>query len=145
MRRKGIQGPIFISIGEGDQLKLFLEKNGYMPPELMLVDDYKFNAYNAVGLGKIGESRELAVKGTRKMKPPGLKLKTWWTYVRNVGKLAPIPKNVKGIPEGVTRLGATFGVSGNRITYVYEDGVPGDHPNPEDVIKSFPLPAGKAR
>lgn len=145
MRRKGIQGPIFISIGEGDQLSLFLEKNSYIPKTLMLVDDYKFNAYNAVGLGKIGESRELAVKGTRKMKPPGLKIQTWLTYIKNVGRLAPIPKDVKGIPEGVTRLGATFGINGGEIIYVYEDGVPGDHPNPEDVIKSFPLPMGKAR
>ena len=112
------------SIGEGDQLKLFLEKNTYIPPELMLVDDYKFAAYNSAGLGKIGEKAALAVKGTRNMKPPKLKLKTWWSYLRNVGKLAPIPKNAKitSIPEGVTRLGATFGVVGNKVIFTYEDG-----------------------
>ena len=78
---------LLYSIGEGDQLKLFLEKNTYIPPELMLVDDYKFAAYNSAGLGKIGERAALAVKGTRNMKPPKLKLKTWWSYLRNVGKL----------------------------------------------------------
>ena len=90
----------------------------------MLVDDYKFAAYNDAGLGKIGEQAALAVKGTKNMKPPKLRLKTWWTYLRNVAKLAPIPKNskIRSIPEGVTRLGATFGVAGNKMIYVYEDG-----------------------
>lgn len=41
------------------------------------------------------------------------------------------------VPEGVLRLGGTIALSGNSIIYVYEDGVPGDYPDPKDVIKSF--------
>ncbi len=41
------------------------------------------------------------------------------------------------VPEGVLRLGGTIAISGDRIIYVYEDGVPGDYPDPADVIKSF--------
>jgi hypothetical protein len=147
MRRKGIAGPVFISIGEGDQLQTFLEKNPYIPPELMLVDDYSFAAYNGAGLGRIAERRDLAVKGTRQMKPPSLRPKQWLAYIRNFAKLSPIPKdfNMRSVPEGVTRLGATFGVVGNQVIYVYEDGVPGDHPDPLEVIKSFPLENGKQR
>jgi hypothetical protein len=46
----------------GDQLKTFLEANPKMPKDLMLVDDYSFNAFKEMGFGKIGENPELAIK-----------------------------------------------------------------------------------
>lgn len=100
----------------------------------MLVDDYSFEAFNGVGFGKIGENQELAIKGTKNMKAPALTPGRFFSYLKSVGKLAPIPKNVKGIPEGVVRLGGTFGINGNEIVYLYEDGVPGDHPIPSEVL-----------
>lgn len=120
----------------GDQLKLFLENNPKIPAELMLVDDYSFEAFNGAGFGKIGENAELAVKGTKNMKAPALSFGRFMSYFKSVGKLAPIPKNVKGIPEGVLRLGGTFGVDGKKVVYLYEDGVPGDHPIPYEVLSS---------
>lgn len=50
--------------------------------------------------------------------------------------------NVKGmklgeVPEGVLRLGGTIALSGDRIIYAYEDGVPGDYPDPIEVINKF--------
>jgi hypothetical protein len=123
-----------VSIGEGDQLSLFLEKNPKVPKELMLVDDYSFAAYNRIGLGKIGDDPRLAIKGTKNMKAPNVSRE----YLSNAMKLAPIPKKFSfKIPEGVTRLGGTFGVDGNKMVYLYEDGVPGDHPNPADVLAAF--------
>ena len=105
----------------------------------MLVDDYKFESFNAAGFGLIGENAELAVKGTKNLKAPDLKMGRYFSYFKNVGKLAPIPKNAKmGIPEGVIRLGGTFGVDGEKVVYLYEDGVPGDHPIPTEVLsKAF--------
>ena len=50
-------------------------------------------------------------------------------------KLAPIaPSNGFSIPEGVLRLGATYGVNKDSLIYKYEDGVPGDYPNPQEVF-----------
>ena len=38
------------------------------------------------------------------------------------------------IPEGVLRLGGTFVVSGNDIVYRWNDTVPGDHPDINNVL-----------
>lgn len=38
----------------GDQLKIFLDKNPKVPRDMMLVDNYQFNAFKSVGFGKIG-------------------------------------------------------------------------------------------
>jgi hypothetical protein len=111
-----------------------LENNPKIPQDLMLVDDYSFEAFNSVGFGKIGENADLAVKGTKNMKAPSLTAGRYFAYFKSVGKLAPIPKNVKGIPEGVLRLGGTFGINGKEVVYLYEDGVPGDHPIPSEVL-----------
>jgi len=35
------------------------------------------------------------------------------------------------------KKGGTFAINKKSIVYVYEDGVPGDHPSPIDVIASF--------
>ena len=103
MRKTGITGPVFISIGDSEKLNIFLESNPNAPKELFLVDDYTFTAYNAMGFGKIAENAELSIKGTKNMKKPDLGLKKWMSYLKNVSKLAPIPKDLKfgQIPEGV--------------------------------------------
>lgn len=140
MRAANIAGPVFISIGEGDQLKIFLENNPKIPKDLMLVDDYSLESFNSVGFGKIGENAELAKKGSKNLSLPNLKPGRFMSYLKNVGQLSPVPKNAKTFPEGVLRLGGTFGVNGSDIVYLYEDGVPGDHPIPSDVLeKSFKL------
>jgi hypothetical protein len=115
-----------------------LEKNPKVPKDSMFVDGYSFDAYNKVGLGKIAENPSLAVKGSTKLRPPGLNPFRWLDYIRNVMFLSPIdPAKPVQFPEGVLRLGATFAIDGDKIVYVYEDGVPGDHPNPADVIKAL--------
>lgn len=92
LRKKNIAGPVFISIGDQQKLQIFLENNPKAPKELFLVDDYEFGAYKAAGFGKIGESAELSIKGTKMMKPPGFGLQKWIAYLKNVASLAPIPK-----------------------------------------------------
>jgi hypothetical protein len=139
MRAAKINGPIFISIAEGDQLSLFLDKNPDVPRDLLLADDYTFSAYNAAGFKTIGEVKEMAVKGSANMKKPDLSWSQWSGYFSSVSKLAPVPKDLKfgSIPQGVLRLGGTFAINKQKITYVYEDGVPGDVPSPADVLASL--------
>ena len=40
-----VRGPIFVSIGSVDKLKLFLEKNPKIPADRILVDDYDHQSY----------------------------------------------------------------------------------------------------
>lgn len=140
MRKANIAGPIFISIAESkDQLSLFLEKNPDIPKDLLLADDYEFNAYKSVGFKTIGEDKDMAMKGSKNMKSPQLSWSQWSGYLTSVNKLAPIPKDLKfgQVPAGVLRLGGTFAIQSNKICYVFEDGVPGDVPLPLDVLASF--------
>ena len=102
---------------------------------MMLVDDYQFDAFNSAGFGKIGENAELAVKGTKKLAAPDLTRDQFFTYLKNVGQLAPFPKKFSfGVPEGVVRLGGTFGIDREKVVYLYEDGIPGDNPTPMEVL-----------
>jgi hypothetical protein len=137
MRKKGISGPCFISIGDAEKIKLFLENNPKVPRELMLVDGYNFDAYNAMGYGRIAENKDLAIKGTMNMKAPSMDFGKWFKYLSTVAKLAPVPEGSISFPEGVTRLGGTLAVNGEEILYSYEDGVPGDHPQPSEVLSAF--------
>lgn len=139
MRKIGVKGPVFISIGDKEKLNLFLEKTPKLPKDSLLVDDYSFSAYQTVGYGKIAENPENALKGTKNMQIPKFGFGRWKDYLTSAGKLAPIPAGLKfgQVPEGVLRLGGTLALQKNRILYSYEDGVPGDYPKPEDVLKAF--------
>lgn len=106
---------------------------------MILVDGYDFAAYNAMGYGKLLEDKTKTVQGSASMKMPQFGFGRWRDYLSTVTKLAPIPKGAKAttFPDGVLRLGGTIALDGNRILYSYEDGVPGDHPNPADVIRTI--------
>jgi len=60
----------------------------------------------------------------------------WWKYITNVGKLSPIPNDMKfgDIPEGVLRLGGTFVIKDDEVLYQWSDRLPGDHPIIKDVF-----------
>jgi hypothetical protein len=136
-QKEGIK-TCFISIGEGDQLRTFLEKNPLLPPEMLLVDDYSFESYKKVGLTTLLEAKA-GPERMSKMKAPQLSGSQWLSYLGSAGKLAPIPKDLKfgQIPEGVTRLGGTYGLKGRNVVYVYEDATPADYPDPEVVIEAL--------
>lgn len=127
-----IRGPIFISIGDEEKLKVFLEKNDYLNPDDVLVDDYSFGAYQSAGFGRFDEvDKEVAKEATKNMGAPMLGWKGTFDYMTSVGKISPIPADMKfgDIPEGVLRLGGTFVVNGNKILYRWSDRLPGDHPD----------------
>jgi len=116
-----------------------LEKNPYIPRENVLVDDYSFDVYKAAGFGRFDEvDKEVAKEATKNMGAPEIGgWKGAWNYATSVGKLSPIPKDMKfgEIPEGVLRLGGTFVVNGNEIVYRWSDRLPGDHPNIAQVYE----------
>mmetsp|Transcript_13483 Transcript_13483/g.17036 ORF Transcript_13483/g.17036 Transcript_13483/m.17036 type:complete len:123 (+) Transcript_13483:514-882(+) len=101
----------------------------------MFVDDYDFGAYKAVGFKSFTEVDKETVKGV-KMSAPELSFKQWLSYAGNVGKVSPIPKDMKfgEVPEGVLRLGGTFVVSGQDVVYQWSDRIPGDHPDIDEVV-----------
>lgn len=152
MQSLNIAGPVFASIGhllsamtllcfiplkyigEGDQLKVFLDNNPRIPKNLMLVDDYSLKAYKALNLKNLGDDVMKMKDKASNMQLPQLRSDEALAYLTNVAKLAPMKGFPLQVPEGVLRLGATFGVRGDNLVYVYEDAFPGDHPAPTQVI-----------
>jgi len=132
----GIHGPIFISIGDSEKLNTFLSANEWMPRDQMLVDDYSFDAYKAVGFGRFDQLAKESVKDI-KITAPDLGWKGWFNYFSTVGKVSPIPNDMKlgEIPEGVLWVGGTFVVDGNDVLYQWNDQVPGNHPNIAEIVE----------
>merc|ERR1712079_25200 len=69
-----------------------------------------------------------------KITAPDLGFGQWMSYFGSVMKISPVEKFGE-FPEGVLRLGGTFVVSGDDVTYQWSDRVPGDHPNITDVVE----------
>jgi len=134
-------------MGDEEKLNLFLDKNPYIPRDQAFVDDMvEFGAYKAAGFGRFDDTDpDLAKVATKNMAAPDLGgIRGWWNYFNSVMKLSPIPPKQQeeggggsagGMPEGVLRLGGTFVVSGNDIVYQWNDRIPGDHPNIEEVFQ----------
>ena len=131
MADSNITGPIYISIGQSDKIDLFLENNPGVRRDMIFVDDYDLGAYKAVGLHVIGLESSKLITEKRSMKMPKFGLSRWKDYITSVNDLTP-KNNYK---EGVLMNGGTFAVNGNEVLYAYNDAVPGDHPEPAEVIK----------
>jgi len=60
----------------------------------------------------------------------------WWSYLANVGQLAPVPKDIKfgEVPQGVRVLGGTYAIDGDAVTFSHNDEVPGATPEIEEVL-----------
>lgn len=126
---------MFISIGDASKLNTFVDANDWMPRDKMFVDDYSFDAYKAAGFGRFDKVDKEAVKDI-KLTAPNLEFREWMNYFSNVGKVSPIPKDMKfgETPEGVLWTGGTFVIQGNTILYQWTDTVPGNHPMVEGVV-----------
>lgn len=131
----GINGPLFVSIGDVEKMNVFLDQNPNIPPERMFVDDYSFGAYKAVGFKSFTDVDKDVAKEV-KMTAPDLSFKQWMGYMGNVGKVSPIPKDMKfgEVPEGVLRLGGTFVVKDDDVVYQWSDRLPGDHPDIGNIL-----------
>ena len=119
-------------MGNANNLKAFLEVNPQISKDQVFVDSSKtFDAYTAVGFKKIFEVTPKS--GIRK---PNLTGPQWWSYLRSIMKVTPFvdEKDNEAINQGVRRLGGTFCLDGNDVIYSWSDSVPGDHPEPKDVL-----------
>lgn len=99
------------------------------------MDDYSFDAYKAAGFGRFDQVDKEAAKNV-KMTAPELGFSEWMGYFSTVGKVSPIPKDMKfgDVPEGVLWTGGTFVVQGDDVLYQWTDTVPGNHPVIDDVV-----------
>jgi len=109
-----------------------------VPKDSAFVDGYDFDAYKAAGFGRFDEQDEdLAKEAMKNYGAPDMPggFSGWWNYLTSVGKVSPIPKDMKfgEIPEGVLRLGGTFVVKEGEILYRWSDRLPGDHPDINEV------------
>lgn len=135
----GVSGPLYISVGQPAQLQNFLDLNSAeLSGAMALIDDSdNFDGYKAAGFNLMLGETELE-------KPPDFKPpKTmspgkWWSYLRNVGQLAPVPKDIKfgEVPAGVKVLGGTYAIDGDAVTFSHMDVVPGATPEIDDVLSA---------
>jgi len=138
MKDLDIIGPLFVTIGDEEKLNTFLELNPFIPNDQIYVDGYDFTAYENASFGRFDEQQDKNILKDVKMTAPDMPggIGGWWKYITNVGKLSPIPNDMKfgDIPEGVLRLGGTFVIKDDEVLYQWSDRLPGDHPIVKDVF-----------
>lgn len=142
-----VRGPIFVSIGSVEQLRMFLEQNPKIPADQILVDDYDHNSYKkTMGFERFDEItsiNQLRGLDVSKLVIPlfrTLGFSKLLKYVQNVPSLAPVEGdlNWRELPEGGLRNGGTIVLGGGnepKILYRWNDKIPGDVPDPSEVYK----------
>lgn len=135
----GIEGPIFVSIGDKDRLKAFLVTNPEISPNNFFVDGYDFEAYKKAGFGRFDEKPK---EVTENVKPKPAKLggiQGWWTFLTNFLPLAPVTPDMKFpenlTPEGLFWVGGTMVIKGDDIVYRWDDRISGDHPEASEIVE----------
>jgi len=120
------------------KLNVFLEKNPNLSKEFTFVDGYDFDAYESAGFTSKFTDTDPADAKKANLSKPDLSFKQWMSYASAVGKVSPIPEDSNlfggGVPEGVLRLGGTLVVKGDDVLYQWNDRLPGDHPNIDEVV-----------
>ena len=138
LSRAGVAGPLFISVGQPEQLQQFLDVNPELSGAKALIDDSKtFEGYKSAGFNILLGDQTLE-------KPPDFKppktmgMGKWLAYLKNVATLSPVPKDMKfgEVPQGVRVLGGTYAVDGADVTFAHADEVPGATPEIETVLKA---------
>lgn len=131
-------GPLFISVGQPEQLQQFLDLNPELNKASALIDDSEdFAAYKAAGFNYLMGDKPLETPPD--FKPPKtMSGGKWWQYLRNVGDLSPIPEGMKfgEFPDGVRVLGGTYAVDDDAVVFAHMDEVPGATPDIEKVLAS---------
>lgn len=124
-------------MGNPENLRAFLELNPNVPKDSIFVDTKNFDAYKSVGFKKLFEVTPKIAKA------PQLSGAQWWTYLSNVTKVIPFAneKDNEALNEGVRRLGGTFVLEGDDVLYAWADSVPGDEPDPLDVLAAVGIAA----
>jgi hypothetical protein len=122
-----------VSPGTPGKLSKFLELNPTVPRDSIFVDDSEnYSAYKGMRFGKLDGSP--LPEGTKMAPAPELGW-DWLGYLGNVMSLSPVREGEDGIPEGVTLLGGTVVLSGEKVVYASADRLPGDYPSPSVVME----------
>ena len=104
---------------------------------LSVDDSPDFAGYRAAGFNlKLGEKQ---LEKPPDFKPPkAMGMGKWMTYLKNVGSLSPVPKDMKfgEFPEGVKVLGGTYAISNDDVVFSHMDEVPGATPEISAVLKT---------
>ncbi|KAL3826688.1 hypothetical protein ACHAXA_001211 [Cyclostephanos tholiformis] len=108
-----------------------------MDRDWMFVDDYSFDAYRAAGFGRFDQADREMVKNIKMNAPDLGGFGEWMNYFSIVGKVSPVPKDLKfgEVPEGVLWTGGTFVIEDNSVLYQWTDTVPGNHPVIQDIVE----------
>lgn len=138
MSDAGVAGPLFISVGQPDQLAKFLELNPELSDAKALIDDSPtFEGYRSAGFNYLMGDK--ALETPPDFKPPKtMSMGKWFSYLKNVVSLSPLPKGEEmklgAVPPGVKVLGGTYAIDGDVVTFSHMDEVPGATPEIEDVL-----------
>mmetsp|Transcript_27316 Transcript_27316/g.45554 ORF Transcript_27316/g.45554 Transcript_27316/m.45554 type:complete len:142 (-) Transcript_27316:255-680(-) len=139
MADAGVAGPLFISVGKPEQLTKFLQLNPELSGAKALIDNsMDFAGYKAAGFNFLMGDKTL--DSPPDFKPPKqMGPQRWWTYLRNVMDLSPVPEQLKfgDVPQGVRVLGGTYALDGNEVKFSWMDDVPGATPEIEDVMSAL--------
>lgn len=141
MSAAGVAGPLFISVGQPEQLAKFLELNPELSDAKALIDvSPTFEGYRSAGFNYLMGDK--ALEAPPDFKPPkSMGMGKWFTYLKNVISLSPVPKGeamkLGDVPPGVKVLGGTYAIDGDAVTFAHMDEVPGATPDIEDVLKSL--------
>jgi len=136
----GVAGPLFISVGQPEQLAKFIELNPELAGASALIDDSPtFEGYRAAGFNYLMGDK--ALETAPDFKPPKtMSMGKWFSYLKNVIALSPVPKGeamkLGDVPPGVKVLGGTYAIDGDAVTFSHMDEVPGATPEIETVLKA---------
>mmetsp|Transcript_139088 Transcript_139088/g.387990 ORF Transcript_139088/g.387990 Transcript_139088/m.387990 type:complete len:148 (+) Transcript_139088:1242-1685(+) len=135
MQSLGLAGPLMVTTGTPEQLATFLQANPVVPPGLLFADasaDYK--AYAAAGFGRLEFGAP--VPEDVKLLPPDLGgFGGLMEYIGKVVEVSPKPQEEGQFPVGVTLLGGTLALLGDRVVFASADRLPGDYPAPRAVLE----------
>ena len=139
LKAAGIEGPIFVSIGDKERLSAFLLKNPEVAPDKFFVDGYDFAAYKKAGFGRFDEKPKEVIENVQPKPAKFGGIQGWWTFLTSFIPLAPVTPDMKFpenlTPEGLFWVGGTFVVKGDNIVYRWNDRISGDHPEASDVVE----------
>jgi len=139
LQAAGVAGPLFISVGEPEQLRRFLDSNPEVDSACSLIDDSAdFSAYKAAGFNHL--LGEKTLDEPPNFKPPRtLSAGKWWAYMKNAAQLAPQPAGgakLGQMPKGTLVLGGTYAIDGDAVKFGWMDAVPGATPDIETVLQA---------
>lgn len=135
----GIEGPVFVSIGDKDRLNTFLQKNPEIPPDKFFVDGYDFAAYKDAGFGRFDEKPKEIIDNVKPKPAQFGGIRGWWTFLTSFIPLAPVTPDMKFpeslTPEGLFWVGGTFVIKDDEIVYRWDDRISGDHPEATEIVE----------